>query len=134
MLLGCTPLHWAALKGNLEVCTVLVHAGTKQELMVKDNAGFTPVQIASDKGHQRVALFLVRNSGLILPSRLLITKSNQDFKIRYSIRMFFTSVVCGCILGKEILVYQVVFLQRLHKVKLNGSHFSIWDFIFSFLC
>ncbi|KAM5548530.1 hypothetical protein ABKV19_000105 [Rosa sericea] len=55
---GCTPLHWAALKGNVEACTVLVHAGTKQELMVKDNAGFTPVQIASDKGHQRVALFL----------------------------------------------------------------------------
>lgn len=67
MLLGCTPLHWAALKGNVEACTVLVHAGTKQELMVKDNAGFTPVQIASDKGHQRVALFLVRNSVLILP-------------------------------------------------------------------
>lgn len=40
---------------------MLVYAGTKQELTVKDNAGFTPVQIASDKGHQRVALFLVRN-------------------------------------------------------------------------
>ena len=35
--------------------------------MVKDNAGFTPIQIASDKGHQRVALFLVRNSVLMLP-------------------------------------------------------------------
>lgn len=55
---GCTPLHWAALRGNVEACTVLVYAGTKQELTVKDNAGFTPVQIASDKGHQRVALFL----------------------------------------------------------------------------
>ncbi|KAF2320715.1 hypothetical protein GH714_030272 [Hevea brasiliensis] len=29
------------------------------ELTVKDKAGFTPVQLASDKGHQRVALFLV---------------------------------------------------------------------------
>ncbi|KAF2320731.1 hypothetical protein GH714_030389 [Hevea brasiliensis] len=28
------------------------------ELTVKDKAGFTPVQLASDKGHQRVALFL----------------------------------------------------------------------------
>ncbi|XP_009368343.1 probable protein S-acyltransferase 23 isoform X1 [Pyrus x bretschneideri] len=55
---GCTPLHWAALNGNVEVCTVLVYAGSKKELTVKDNAGFTPVQIASDKGHQRVALFL----------------------------------------------------------------------------
>ncbi|XP_015892573.1 probable protein S-acyltransferase 23 isoform X2 [Ziziphus jujuba] len=55
---GCTPLHWAAIGGNLEACTVLVHAGTKQELMVKDNAGFTPIQLASDKGHRHVALFL----------------------------------------------------------------------------
>ncbi|GMY38890.1 probable protein S-acyltransferase 23 isoform X2 [Fagus crenata] len=55
---GCTPLHWAAIRGNVEACSVLVHAGTKQELMVKDNAGFTPVQLASDKGHRHVALFL----------------------------------------------------------------------------
>lgn len=55
---GCTPLHWAALRGNVEACAVLVHAGTKQELMVKDNAGFTPVELASDKGHRHVASFL----------------------------------------------------------------------------
>ncbi|KAA8545705.1 hypothetical protein F0562_020844 [Nyssa sinensis] len=55
---GCTPLHWAALRGNVEACTVLVHASTKKELMVKDNAGFTPVQLASDKGHRHVAFFL----------------------------------------------------------------------------
>ncbi|XP_061968985.1 probable protein S-acyltransferase 23 [Populus nigra] len=55
---GCTPLHWAALRGNIEACTILVHAGTKQELAVKDKAGFTPAQIASDKGHRHVALFL----------------------------------------------------------------------------
>ncbi|KAL2537136.1 putative protein S-acyltransferase 23 [Forsythia ovata] len=55
---GCTPLHWAALRGNVEACTVLVHAGTKQELMVKDKAGFTPVELASDKGHRHVAQFL----------------------------------------------------------------------------
>ncbi|KAG6793052.1 hypothetical protein POTOM_002236 [Populus tomentosa] len=57
---GCTPLHWAALRGNIEACTILVHAGTKQELAVKDKAGFTPAQIASDKGHRHIALFLVR--------------------------------------------------------------------------
>ncbi|KAJ6424489.1 hypothetical protein OIU84_025301 [Salix udensis] len=55
---GCTPLHWAALRGNIEACTILVHAGTKQELAVKDKAGFTPAQIASDKGHRQIALFL----------------------------------------------------------------------------
>jgi len=60
MLLGCTPLHWSALRGNLEVCTVLVHAGTKQELMVKDKSGFTPAQLAAEKGHRHVAYVLVR--------------------------------------------------------------------------
>ncbi|CAJ2678262.1 probable protein S-acyltransferase 23 [Trifolium pratense] len=55
---GCTPLHWAALRGHSEACAVLVHAGTKEELTVKDNAGFTPVQLAFDKGHRHVAPFL----------------------------------------------------------------------------
>lgn len=62
LFIGCTPLHWAAIRGNVEACTVLVHAGTKQELLVKDNAGFTPVQLASDKGHRHVVFFLVRTS------------------------------------------------------------------------
>ncbi|XP_027348744.1 probable protein S-acyltransferase 23 isoform X2 [Abrus precatorius] len=55
---GCTPLHWAALRGHAEACAVLVHAGTKEELLVKDNAGFTPVQLAYDKGHRHVTSFL----------------------------------------------------------------------------
>ncbi|XP_072973696.1 probable protein S-acyltransferase 23 [Typha angustifolia] len=55
---GCTPLHWAALRGNMEGCMVLVHAGTKAELMVKDNNGLTPAQLASDKGHRHVSYIL----------------------------------------------------------------------------
>lgn len=55
---GCTPLHWAALRGNLEVCTVLVQAGTKQDLLVLDSTGCTPAQLAADKSHRQVALFL----------------------------------------------------------------------------
>ncbi|NP_001295695.1 probable protein S-acyltransferase 23 [Jatropha curcas] len=55
---GCTPLHWAALRGNVEASSVLVQAGTKLELTVKDKAGLTPVEVASDKGHRHVALFL----------------------------------------------------------------------------
>ncbi|KAK7264846.1 hypothetical protein RJT34_32458 [Clitoria ternatea] len=55
---GCTPLHWAANRGNLEACTVLVQAGKKEDLMVTDNTGFTPAQLASDKNHRQVAFFL----------------------------------------------------------------------------
>ncbi|CAN6459516.1 unnamed protein product [Victoria cruziana] len=55
---GCTPLHWAAIRGNLEACTVLVQAGRGEDLMVTDNTGFTPAQLASDKGHLQVAFFL----------------------------------------------------------------------------
>ncbi|ONK76076.1 uncharacterized protein A4U43_C03F23630 [Asparagus officinalis] len=55
---GCTPLHWAALRGNAEACTMLLHAGTKKELLVKNRSGFTPAQLASDNGHQRVAYML----------------------------------------------------------------------------
>lgn len=60
LLPGCTPLHWAALRGNVEVCMILVHAGTKQELLVKDKAGNTPLKLASDKGHRQIVLLLVR--------------------------------------------------------------------------
>ncbi|WOK95073.1 hypothetical protein Cni_G03780 [Canna indica] len=55
---GCTPLHWAAIRGNLEACTVLVQAGKKEDLMVTDNTGLTPAQLASDRGHRQVAFFL----------------------------------------------------------------------------
>uniref|UniRef100_A0A7N0UG16 S-acyltransferase n=1 Tax=Kalanchoe fedtschenkoi TaxID=63787 RepID=A0A7N0UG16_KALFE len=55
---GCTPLHWAALRGDVEVCTILIHAGKKEELTVKDKSGFTPAQLASDKGFRHIALLL----------------------------------------------------------------------------
>ncbi|XP_047307821.1 protein S-acyltransferase 24-like [Impatiens glandulifera] len=55
---GCTPLHWAAIKGNLEACTVLVQAGKNEDLMVTDNSGLTPAQLAADKGYRQVAFFL----------------------------------------------------------------------------
>ena len=52
-------MHWAAIRGNLEACTVLVQAGKKEDLIIQDNTGFTPAQLASDKSHRQVAFFLV---------------------------------------------------------------------------
>ncbi|XP_039017116.1 protein S-acyltransferase 24-like isoform X2 [Hibiscus syriacus] len=65
---GCTPLHWAAIRGNLEACTVLVQAGKMEHLLVTDNSGLTPVQLASDKNHRQVAFFL-GNARRILEKR-----------------------------------------------------------------
>ncbi|KAF3542451.1 hypothetical protein DY000_02000891 [Brassica cretica] len=59
MLSGCTPLHWAAIRGNLEACTVLVQAGKKEDLMITDNTGLTPAQLAAEKNHRQVSFFLV---------------------------------------------------------------------------
>ncbi|KAK8962953.1 putative S-acyltransferase [Platanthera guangdongensis] len=55
---GCTPLHWAAIRGNAEACNLLVQAGNKQELTVKDNSGYTPVQLALDRGQRHAASIL----------------------------------------------------------------------------
>jgi hypothetical protein len=40
---------------------VLVQAGKKDDLMVKDKTGLTPAQLAADKSHRQVAFFLVSN-------------------------------------------------------------------------
>ncbi|TVU01986.1 hypothetical protein EJB05_52521, partial [Eragrostis curvula] len=54
----CTPLHWAAIRGNLESCTVLVQASKKEDLTLQDNTGLTPAQLAAEKNHRQVAFFL----------------------------------------------------------------------------
>ncbi|WOK92268.1 putative protein S-acyltransferase 23 [Canna indica] len=55
---GCTPLHWAALSSNVEACTVLVHVGNKSELLVRDKKGFTPAELAANRGHRHAAYVL----------------------------------------------------------------------------
>lgn len=60
VVVGCTPLHWAAIRGNLEACRILVQAGKKEDLVLADNSGLTPAQLASEKNHRQVAFFLVR--------------------------------------------------------------------------
>nr|KJB64639.1 hypothetical protein B456_010G059000 [Gossypium raimondii] len=62
---GCTPLHWAAIRGNLEACTVLVQAGKMEDLTVTDNSGLTPEQLASEKNHRQVAFFLANARRLL---------------------------------------------------------------------
>lgn len=51
---GCTPLHWAAIKGNGEACTVLLQGGSVPVLALLDITGCTPAQLALEKGHKYV--------------------------------------------------------------------------------
>jgi hypothetical protein len=49
---GCTPLHWAAIKGNGEACTVLVQGGALSTLLARDVTGSTPPQLAVEQRHR----------------------------------------------------------------------------------
>ena len=54
---GKTPLHYAAEKGYLKECKVILE--NVQEKNPKDNIGFTPLHYAAQKGFQEVCqLFL----------------------------------------------------------------------------
>ena len=66
-------MHWAAIRGKLEVCTVLVQAGAKEDLLATDNTGCTPAKLASDKGHRHVALFLVSDNKLQMHQIVVIS-------------------------------------------------------------
>ncbi|XP_076934199.1 putative protein S-acyltransferase 23 [Bidens hawaiensis] len=108
---GCTPLHWAALRGNLEACIVLIHAGTKQELMVKDNAGFTPAQIAADRGHRHISLILsnaLRGHNSCWKDKGWI---NKVWDIGYAPVLFCIVFVCTI-----IFINSILFASNLVKV------------------
>lgn len=100
---GCTPLHWAAVRGNVEACTVLVHAGTKQELLVKDNSGFTPTQLAFDKGHRHVA-FLLSSAQRGLSKKWIdkIINGRMGY-IGYAPILFFSIVVLSVLFINAVL-------------------------------
>ncbi|KAK4380852.1 putative protein S-acyltransferase 23 [Sesamum angolense] len=108
---GCTPLHWAALRGNVEACSVLAHAGSKEELMVKDKAGKTPVELASDKGHRHIALFL--SNALRAQSKHWIDRicSGHGGKVGYA-PVLFSLIVINAIL----FISSVLFAPNLTKV------------------
>ncbi|KAK8597924.1 hypothetical protein V6N13_095318 [Hibiscus sabdariffa] len=97
---GCTPLHWAAIRGNLEACTVLVQAGKVEDLLVTDNSGLTPAQLASDKNHRQVAFFLGN------ARRLLEKRCDGNSRIGR-----FTRVRLAPILWCIILLLLVTYIQ-----------------------
>lgn len=63
---GCTPLHWAAIKGNAEAAALLAQAGGAAALGATDGNGCTAAALAAEKGHAQLAAYLnnaARNAG-----------------------------------------------------------------------
>ena len=55
-----TPLHWAAKMGHLEICKYIVSKVEDKNLAInsKNIFGQTPIDIASNFGHQQVEIYL----------------------------------------------------------------------------
>ena len=58
MYIGHSPLHWAALKGHLQACKILLDAGAS--VNSTDQWHFTPLIRAAQNGHVLVVLLLLR--------------------------------------------------------------------------
>lgn len=54
----CTPLHWAAIKGHTDASMALLQGGAEDALESTDVSGYTPSQLAIDKGHRGLGLNL----------------------------------------------------------------------------
>ena len=55
---GFTPLHLAAYIGNQEVCKLLIEAGANPS--TKQDQGQNPWQLAWEKGHKKLAVYLYK--------------------------------------------------------------------------
>lgn len=56
---GKTPLHWAALAGLNQLCSVILVRGGMPSLNNRDSGGRTPLFNAADKGHDQIVRALL---------------------------------------------------------------------------
>ena len=59
MNLGDTPLHLAAWKGHLRICTMLMEKGG--DVNVLDGEHHSPVHVAAHMGHTAIVTFLTQS-------------------------------------------------------------------------
>jgi hypothetical protein len=55
---GCTPLHWAAINGNLNILRLIMPKCHLEMLDTRDNKNFTPLDYAKQYNHQKIINFL----------------------------------------------------------------------------
>ena len=58
---GDTPLHYAADRGRLDICQLLVE--NVQDRNPANNKGQTPLELAKTKGHDNVVQLLTAKTG-----------------------------------------------------------------------
>ena len=73
---GYTPLHFAALRNNINLVRIFVQAGAKVNLVNRQNE--TPTDIARERGNQEIVAYF--NSIPRLQAKLQAVIQNQDFK------------------------------------------------------
>ena len=69
------PLHWAAAKGSLRACHVLVKNGA--DLHALDVSGRTPYDLAKEMRHEETAEFLKSMENPTTRAQLKLTRQNS---------------------------------------------------------
>ncbi len=69
---GCTPLHYAASVGNMEVCEALIMAGA--DIFAEDNHSYTASRYAEDAGHTSL-------QDMLNKEEFLARQKNQEYGI-----------------------------------------------------
>jgi len=67
---GWSPLHFAALNGDLDLARLLLSVGA--EVDGRDGVGLTPLDIAALKGHHGMVEFLISRGARILPKEDIV--------------------------------------------------------------
>ncbi|KAL3077722.1 hypothetical protein niasHS_012912 [Heterodera schachtii] len=76
-----SPLHFAAQKGNLAMCKLLVAKGAKVNQRSKDKRGIVPLHIACGNGHLSIVKFFLERAGADIES----TDSDGDTALVYAL-------------------------------------------------
>ncbi|KAL3123538.1 hypothetical protein niasHT_006617 [Heterodera trifolii] len=76
-----SPLHFAAQKGNFELCQMLVAKGAEVNQKTKDERGIVPLQMACGSGHLPIVKFFVERVGVDIES----IDSNGDTVLVYAL-------------------------------------------------
>jgi len=108
--LNHTPLHWAAAKGNAEICEALLSAG--QEVNAVDKRNWTALHWAVEKGHAGVV-------GLLLQSGADVNAVDKDNRapLRFA-------AVQGFVGGLDALISHGAALDTADKTQMTALHWA----------